>query len=71
MCDFLILKIKLNTFPYSKFSWSVFSRIRTEYGEIIRISSYKVQMQENTDQKTPNTDTFYAVEAEATFKKGF
>ena len=51
MCDFLILKIKLNTFPYSKFSWSVFSRIRTESGEIIRISSYKVQMRENTDQK--------------------
>ena len=28
-----------------RFFWSVFSRIRTEYGEII------VQMQENTDQK--------------------
>ena len=33
------------------FFWSVFSRIRTEYGEILRISPYSVRMQENTDQK--------------------
>ena len=31
--------------------WSVFSRIRDEYGEIWSISPYSVQMQENTDQK--------------------
>ena len=31
--------------------WSVFSRIRTEYGDILRISPYWVQMWENTDQK--------------------
>ena len=36
---------------YSKFFWSAFSRIRTEYGDILRISPYSVQMQENTDQK--------------------
>ena len=30
--------------------WSVFSHIRTEYGEILRILLYTVQMQENTDQ---------------------
>ena len=29
----------------------IFSRIRTEYGEIGSISSYSVQMWENTDQK--------------------
>ena len=29
--------------------WSVFSRIRTEYWEILRISPYSVRMQENTD----------------------
>ena len=34
--------------PYSELSWSVFSRIRTEYGE--RISPYSVRMQENEDQ---------------------
>ena len=31
--------------------WSVFSHIRTEYGEIRRISPYSVRMRENTDQK--------------------
>ena len=33
------------------FVWSVFSRIRTAYGEILGISPYSVQMWENTDQK--------------------
>ena len=33
------------------FFWSIFSRIRTEYGEILRISPYSVRMRENTDQK--------------------
>ena len=37
--------------PYWKFFWSVFSRIRTEYGEIVRISPYSIQMREKTDQK--------------------
>ena len=36
--------------PYSELFWSAFSRIRTEYGEILRISPYSVRMQENTDQ---------------------
>ena len=36
---------------FSEFFWSVFSRIRTEYGEIIRISPYSVRMQINTDKK--------------------
>ena len=35
---------------YSELFWSVFSRIRTEYGEILRISPYSVRMRENTDQ---------------------
>ena len=46
---------------YSEFFWSIFSRIRAEYGEILCISSYSVWMRENTNQKTSNTDTFYAV----------
>ena len=37
--------------PYSMFFWSVFSRIRTEYREIPSISTYSVQMRENTDHK--------------------
>ena len=31
--------------------WSVFSRIRSEYGEIRSITPYSVQMRENMDQK--------------------
>ena len=37
--------------PYSEFFWSVFSRSRTKYGEILRISPYSVRMLENTYQK--------------------
>ena len=36
--------------PLSELFWSVFSRIRTEYGEILRIPPYSVRIQENTDQ---------------------
>ena len=36
--------------PYSELFWSAFSRIRTEYGEILRISPYSVRMRENMDQ---------------------
>ena len=36
--------------PHSELFWSVFSRIRTEDGEILRISLYSVRMPENTVQ---------------------
>ena len=36
--------------PHSELFCSVFSRIRTEYGEIRSISPYSVRMRENTDQ---------------------
>ena len=36
--------------PYLELFWSVISRIRTEYGEIIRISPYSIRMRANTDQ---------------------
>ena len=35
---------------YSELFWSAFSRFRTEYGEILRISPYLVRMRKNTDQ---------------------
>ena len=41
--------------PYLKFSWSVFSRIWTEYGEILSIYSYSVHMRENMDQIIPKS----------------
>ena len=43
---------------YSEFFQSVFSRIRTEYGEIRSIQSECGKIR---TRKTPNTDTFYAV----------
>ena len=36
--------------PYSELFWSAFSRIRTDYGEIRRISPYSVQIRKNADQ---------------------
>ena len=43
------------------FLWSVFSRIRIEYGEILRISPYSVWMRENTDQKKLRIWTLHVV----------
>ena len=36
---------------YSKFLWSIFFCIRTEYEEIQSISPYSVQIRKNKDQK--------------------
>ena len=33
--------------PYQELFWSAFSRIQTEYGEILRISPHSVRMREN------------------------
>ena len=49
-CIKLLLRKKC---PYSELFWSVFSRIRTEYGEIRSISQYSIRMRENTDQENP------------------
>ena len=45
--------------PYSKFFWSIFSSIRTEYGEILRISPYSIQILEDTDQKILRIRTLF------------
>ena len=44
--------------PYSKFFWFVFSSIRTEYGQILRIQSECGKIR---TRKTPNKDTFHSV----------
>ena len=36
---------------YTELFWSVFSRIRTEYEETLRISPYSVRLRENMDKK--------------------
>ena len=47
--------------PYSEFLWSVFSRMRAEYGEILVSLRIQPGCGKIRTIKTPNTDTFYAV----------
>ena len=56
-------------FPYSELFWSVYSRIRTEYGEIRSISSYSVRMWENKDQNNSEYGHFSRIEI-GTWKSG-
>ena len=51
MTNFYLRETLRGKCPYSEFFWSVFYSIRTEYGEIPRISPYSVRQRENTDQK--------------------
>ena len=44
--------------PYLELSCSEFSRIRTEYGEILRISPYSVRMWENVDRNNSEYEHF-------------
>ena len=44
--------------PYSELFWSVFSRIWTEYGEMLRIFPYSVQIRENKDQSNSEYEHF-------------
>ena len=55
--SYVLLKLRKKC-PYSEFFWSVFSRIRTEYGEIFRISPYLVGMWEYVDQKISENGHF-------------
>ena len=48
--------------PYLEFYWPVFPSIWTEYRDLQSKHPYSVRMQENTDQKTQNSDTFHAVQ---------
>ena len=49
--DMLILLLSLRKkCPYSELFLSVFSRFRTEYGEILCISPYSIQMRQKADQ---------------------
>ena len=43
---------------YSEFFWSVFSRIRAEWGDLQSKSPYSVRMRENTDQKNFEYEPF-------------
>ena len=45
--------------PYSGLFLSAFSRIRTEYREILRITPYSALMRENTDQNNSKYGHFF------------
>ena len=59
----------LESVQIRSFFWSVFSRIRTEYGEIRIISPYSIRMRENTDQKKLCSWTFFLSERFRSFEK--
>ena len=44
--------------PCSELFWSAFSRIWTEYREILRISPYLVRMRENADKNNSEYEHF-------------
>ena len=44
--------------PYSELFWSAFSRIWTEYGEVLHISPYSVRTQENANQNNSEYGRF-------------
>ena len=44
--------------PYSKLFWSVFSSIRTDHGEILRIFPYSVRMRGNMDHNNSEYGLF-------------
>ena len=49
---------------YLELFWSVFSRIRTEYGEILSMYLYSVRMRENTDQNKSKYGHFLSTESQ-------
>ena len=56
-------KTLLKKRPYSELFWSVFPRIRTEYGEIGSMSSYSIGMRENTDENNSEYGHFLRSES--------
>ena len=54
--------------PHSEIFWFTFSRIRTEYDEILRTSPYSVQMRENADQNNSEYEQFLRSEVQTYFK---
>ena len=70
MCSMLVFDIpSMNTrrekCPYSELYWSIFSRIRTKYREILSIFPYLVRMRENTDENNSEYRHFLHCDTEA------
>ena len=52
--DYTMLKLRyrcVKSVQLRSYFWSVFTCIRTEYGDLRSISAYSLRIQENTDQK--------------------
>ena len=49
---------------YSELFWSAFSRIRTEYRDILLNFPYSVQMLENTDQNNSEYGNFLGIDGD-------
>ena len=58
LCQFSVRK----KCPYSELFWSVFCRIRTEQGKILRISLHSVRMQKIRARITPNMELLLYME---------
>ena len=58
LLDLITLREK---YPYSELFWSLFSRIWTEYWEILRISRIQSECRKMRTRITQNTVTLYAV----------
>ena len=64
------ITVKLNSLcPYPELFWSAFSRIRNEYGEILRIFPYSVRMRENADQNNSEYGHFLRREKQRVYPK--
>ena len=56
-CCSITITLRKNC-PYSELFSFAFSRIRTEYGEILRISPYSVRIRENADKNNSKYEQF-------------
>ena len=55
--------------PYLELFWSVFFHVWTEYGEILHISPYSVQMWEKTDENNSEYGQLLCPRLKNTFAK--
>ena len=69
LVETLFLRSRLAIWCNSELFWSAFSRNWNEYGEILRISRYSVQMQENADQN--NSEYGHFLRSESNFVLSF
>ena len=59
LCKILFFNSLREKCLYSELFWSAFSRIRIEYGEILRIFTYSVQMRQNAYQNNSKYRHFF------------